>query len=437
MAQDWEGVNRDENGNVVRGAYLTNEWFDNWYIGGSAGITAATSRINDAVITPQFDITLLKWFTPSVGARLGYQGFTGKEYLTIGYNPWQINHSPLPFDSELGHNGTLSYGSAYVHGDLLWNITNALGGYKRDRFMNVSIYANAGYYRMYDNTEGQGWKSANHDNEFAFGAGLYNTFRLTDRLVATLDFRHFSTASRYKTYEGVRTHHWTATAGLAYNIYRTYWNRAQKIISDNDASMAQAAAAMKALEQATAENDALAKKVAQKEAEIAAKDAEIKDRDDAIQSMSKLVAGGAGAGTGTGTGAGHTPDRTKLDDSKNVIELPYEDLVERANAADLVVYYYINVDKVNFSELRHLDTYIQSTLKADPDHVFYLTGSADKGTGTMERNTYLCRSRAYGVRDILIKDYGVKPENIVIKATVVSDKHLDGALDRCVIIESK
>ena len=32
-AQDWESVSRDENGNIVRNAYITNEWFDNWYIG--------------------------------------------------------------------------------------------------------------------------------------------------------------------------------------------------------------------------------------------------------------------------------------------------------------------------------------------------------------------------------------------------------------------
>ena len=104
-------------------------------------------------------------------------------------------------------------------------------------------------------------------------------------------------------------------------------------------------------------------------------------------------------------------------------------------AKDIVLYFYTNVDKLNFSELRHLDEYIQRTLKDDPNHVFFLTGSADKGTGTFERNAFLCRSRAYNVRDILIRDYGVKPENVIIKATIISDKHLDGALDRCVLIE--
>lgn len=405
-AQDWVGTNRDDNGNIVRGAYLTNEWYDNWYLGASAGISTATSKINDARISPQFEFSILKWFTPSVGMRLGYQGFSEKEYLTAGYNPWQINHSPLPFDGTLGGNGTLSYGLMYVHGDLLWSFTNSIWGYKRDRFFNSSIYANTGYVRLYDNTPGQGIGSANHDNEWGLGFGLYNTFRITDRLIATLDLRNYSTASRYKTMDGVRTSHYGAFVGLAYNIYRTYWNRAQVIMAENTAAKADAAAAAAALAALAAEKEDFAQKIAEKEAEIAAKEKELESRQ-------------------------------PLDDSKQVIEISYEDLVARAKAADHVVYYYINVDKPNFSELRHLDEYILAQLKADPDHVFYLTGSADKGTGTIERNTFLCRSRAYGVRDILINDYNVKPENIVIKATVISDKHLEGAYDRCVIMESK
>ena len=53
----------------------------------------------------------------------------------------------------------------------------------------------------------------------------------------------------------------------------------------------------------------------------------------------------------------------------------------------------------------------------------------------MERNIYLSNARANNVKKILMKDFGVKEENIIIKATVVTDKHLDGALDRCVLIE--
>jgi len=412
QAQEWIGVNRDDYGNVVRGSYLTNEWFDNWYLGIAGGVTAAFSTINDPIVTPQFDFSILKWFTPSIGARFGYQGFAGKEHL-YWYNPWQINHSPLPYDSPTDGPGNMSYGLAYFHGDLMWDFVTTVWGYKYNRFWSPILYANAGYVRLYDNSEGEGFSSANRDHEFAFGAGIYNTFRISDRLKATVDFRHYSTASRYKTFEGVRTHRLVGTVGLAYNIYRTYWNRAQTIIAENTTAKADAAAAQRALDRANADVADLEKKVAAKEAEIAKKNETIEAQEEAVKAL------------------------TNLDNSRNAVEVPYNVLKARADAADLVVYYYINVDKLNFSELHHLDAYVSETLKNDPNHVFYLTGSADKGTGTFQRNTYLCRSRAYGVREILIRDYGVKESNIVIKSTVISDKHLDGALDRCVIIESK
>lgn len=422
-AQEWIGVNRDDFGNVVRGAYLTNEWFDNWYFGASFGAATCFSSINDARVTPQLDLSIIKWFTPDIGVRFGYQGYKGKEYLNTWYNPWQINHAPLPFDGPLGGQGTMSYGLAYLHGDFMWNLSNAWWGYKFKRIWNFSIYANAGFCRLYDDSKGEGFRSPNHDNEFAFGAGAYNTFRITERLVATLDLRHYSTASRYKTSDGVRTHRVSGTVGLAYNIYRTYWNRAQSILADNEAAKADAAAAQQALDKANAEVGDLEKKVAEKEAEIAA--------------QNELIKEGA-AGTKEEVIRTVYVDRPVIiDNSKEVVEVPYEVLVERANAADLVLFYYINEDKLNFSELHHLDSFIQTTLTTDPEHVFYLTGSADKGTGSMQRNTFLCRSRAYGVRDILMKDYGVKESNIVIKSTIISDKHLDGALDRCVIIESE
>lgn len=105
--------------------------------------------------------------------------------------------------------------------------------------------------------------------------------------------------------------------------------------------------------------------------------------------------------------------------------------------ADLVLYYEINISKLNFTERHHLDEFVKETLDRDPEHIFYLTGSADKGTGTFEINTRLSRERAFGIREILMNEYKVPEEQIVIKATIISDKHEDGALDRCVLIEKE
>ena len=407
-AQDWESVSRDENGNIVRNAYITNEWFDNWYIGiaGGASTRFTTGPKSDIVknyVSPVAELNLLKWFTPSVGARFGYMGLNGKEGLN-GYNPYQLNHSPLPYTGDYSFKspGDLSYGFAYLHGDLMWCITNTFMGYKRDRFWNVTPYAHAGYIRLFDNkTDGnKGLFSKNFDQEFGLGAGIYNTFRLGERLVLTLDLRHINHASRYKAMNGVRTNVVSGSLGLAYNIYRTYWNRASSLYASSLAAKKAADEALANLKASQEAQDALAKQLADKDAVIAGLNDEIANLN-----------------------------------NRPVEVVPYATLQERAANADLVVYYYINKEDLNFSELHHLDNYVQGTLAADPDHVFYLTGSADKGTGTMERNIYLSNARANNVKKILMKDFGVKEENIVIKATVVTDKHLDGALDRCVLIE--
>jgi len=402
-AQDWIGTNRDDFGKVVYGSYLTNKWYDNWYVGVSGGIGTSFSKVNKARFSPQFDFSILKWFTPSVGARLGYQGFSGREYLTIGYTPHAINHSALPFEGDYGKPGLLKYGLAYIHGDILINLMNALWGYKKDRFFQTSIYANAGFCRLYDNSPGEGIGSKNYDNEFAFGAGAYCTFRITDRLVATADLRHYSTASRYKTLDATRTHRLSLTVGVAYNLYKTYWNRAQTIIKENTSSKADADMAKAALANTRKALQLAERKVEEKKKESENLKVEVE----------------------------------RLDQSNNTIELSYKALKEKVAAAEIVLFFYTNLDKLNFSELHHLDQYVESKLKENPDHVFYITGSADKGTGTMERNKVLCRSRAHEVRRILIKDHKVKPENVVIKATIVSDKHLEGAYDRCVLIENE
>ena len=395
-AQGWE---TQQSGTSATGgiheSYITNDWFDNWYIGAAGGIITNFSSINDPRIAPEFEVNLLKWFTPNVGVRFGYQGQWGKEYISGSYNPYQINHSALPFDGEYGGPGTLSYGLFYIHGDLMLNLHNTFGGYNHDRVWNCSPYLNFGYMKMYDNQDGAGY-----DREIGFGLGLYNTFRLSERWVATADLRHVNTASRYKTADGVRTNFLSLSVGVAYNIYRTYWNRTSTVLVE-------AAAAKETAEAAVAEVKRQEEKVVQLEQQVEQQQEQIEEQ------------------------------REVIDESSRIIEVNNEELKLRAAAANQVVYYQLDSDVLSNTEKYHLRNYVRAQLEAQPDHVFYLTGSADKGTGTMEHNVKLSASRAHGVKSLLMSEFGVKEENIVIKATVVSDKESDAALDRCVLIESK
>ncbi|MBP9986957.1 MAG: OmpA family protein, partial [Bacteroidales bacterium] len=69
--------------------------------------------------------------------------------------------------------------------------------------------------------------------------------------------------------------------------------------------------------------------------------------------------------------------------------------------------------------------------------VFYLTGSADNGTGSFERNSFLSTNRVNRVKTYLKNKFGIPENRIVIKAAIVSDKHEDGRLDRCVLFENE
>lgn len=80
----------------------------------------------------------------------------------------------------------------------------------------------------------------------------------------------------------------------------------------------------------------------------------------------------------------------------------------------------------------HLDDYLKATLQNDPEHVSYLTGSADKGTGKIEINTRLSHDCAAGIK-IFMEEYNVSEEQVVIKDIIISDMHKGGSLDCCAL----
>ena len=89
----------DEFGNIVRGPYETNRFGDNWFIGAGGGINIFLNDGYGIRISPSIDAGFGKWFTPSVGMRVGYQG--------IYAQTWADNATILgpSLDQEKGENG--------------------------------------------------------------------------------------------------------------------------------------------------------------------------------------------------------------------------------------------------------------------------------------------------------------------------------------------
>ena len=137
-----ENNNRDENGKIVRGPYMTNRFGDNWFIGVGGGINLFINEGYKPAVGPSIDANFGKWFTPSVGMRIGYQGITSKT--------WADHATVLgpEMDTEKQMYAQ-KFGYMYIHGDVLWNFSNAVSGYKETRFWDFVPYLHAGYYRSY------------------------------------------------------------------------------------------------------------------------------------------------------------------------------------------------------------------------------------------------------------------------------------------------
>lgn len=73
----------DAQNRIVRGPYETNRFFDNVFVGVAGGVNLYFGE-NDSEgkfgkrLAPAMDIHVGKWFTPSIGARVGYAGLQGQ-----------------------------------------------------------------------------------------------------------------------------------------------------------------------------------------------------------------------------------------------------------------------------------------------------------------------------------------------------------------------
>lgn len=363
--------NRDADGNIIRGPYQTNSFWDNWFVSVNGGINLFEDFKHDFYGRPTLaaEFNFGKWFSPVVGARMGIQGLSGKEY----YKPIDLTE-------------TMDY--YYVHGDLLWNLSNELGGYRSDRFYSLVPYAHAGYLRLYNVLPDRGWSGTAFrtpnpwDNELAGGVGFLNLFRISNRVNLSLDLREMIYSSRYHNWqEGGIAHNFSGMLGVQINLGKTTWSRFNKDLVAANAALAAAYDQIEKL------------KNAPKEKEIVEVIKEVPQEGD-----TKLVPLALGI-------------------------------------APITLFYEINHTELNVTERAHLDFYVQNILNLDPNRVFYLTGTADKGTGTTAINERLSQGRVQNLIDLLVKEYGISRDRLVLKAAKIVEDNADPRLDRSVIIE--
>lgn len=359
-----ENANRDENGKVVRGPYETNGAGSNWFIGIGAGLNGYIARDVDFQLGAfALEANVGKWFTPTVGARIGYRGIKNKFDYT---SPRGVDYSE-------------KWNQDIIHADFLWNISNALSGYKETRTWDFIPYATAG---LIHNGTPRSW-------DFGAGFGLLNDIRLCNRVDLFIDLSAMVSrrnrinkeilpnGHRYSVLPGV-------TAGLFFNLGKTGFSRHSSITPVP-------------VPFTVDQYNALKNRVAELEKENAA----LKNE---IAALKKVK-----------------PDTVYVGSQSEV-----------KSAATL--YFDCGSAVLSSRELAHLDFYIDNVMK-DSKQTFTLTGSADKGTGTAKRNQYLSEKRAEFVKNYLVKK-GVDENKLVIKAEGDTNNRFDKpVLNRVVVIE--
>ncbi len=222
--------------------YIFNNMKDNWFIQGEGGVGVMMSYKDASLklgkrLAPKADLFIGKWFSPLLGFRFGGhfdQMIGATDTHGIGYRTWDVENFK---DGE----GRGLYGQKFnrfgITGDILFNLTNWLCGYRPGRFYNATLYAGAAMsWNVYRENAGNGdFKYSGgvktkddkraHSRNFALQAGLLNSFALSKHLDLLLDLR-FDMVQEHVDGAGRKT--WieypSALLGLGYKFGKTEWN---------------------------------------------------------------------------------------------------------------------------------------------------------------------------------------------------------------------
>lgn len=385
-----ENGNRDEFGKIVRGPYETNRFGDNWFIsvgGGANSFWNEGMGFDNMKIAPSIDAGIGKWFTPAVGMRIGYQG--------INSQVWSKTATVLGPTLDSEKNMYLEkFGYMYVHGDFLWNISDAFSGYKETRFWNFVPYLHTGYFRSY------GLNGVDfNDNEFAAGAGLIHNLRLAERLDLVVDMRATVVNGRIRGSDGVAVLP-SMTMGLAVDLGFPAFIRTSTILAEYEEVAVEQMAALEAtavaleLANASLEEDLI---------ELAVENRQLED---ALKKSAVTPAASYDA----------------------------EQFFSEMEPA--VLYFNIGQTVLDEKEMQHMDFIARNILeKVDQQtkiHIVIL-GTADGNTGTEKRNEYLSRKRGEYICNMLVEKYGISPDRLDVDSEIVSGD-ADPQLSRAVTI---
>lgn len=172
----------------------------NWFVSIAGGATAFLGTplgCEDLFgrLKPSYSLAVGKWFTPSVGARINYNGMQFK-------------------DARLS---TKDY--HYIHADLLWNILGRR--YARQEQVRWGLAPFAGVGLLHNATNGR--------NPFAISYGVQGQYHISRRVSAVLELSGTTTFQDFDGYGRTNRpgdHLLSLTAGFTFHIGKIGWKRA-------------------------------------------------------------------------------------------------------------------------------------------------------------------------------------------------------------------
>ena len=364
------------------GPYVTNGFWDNWYINLGAGANtwgrvdlkdkSVTEKHYKNKVTWMIEGSVGKWITPLFGVRLHGQGTYAMSTVTNAegtlYNAGVDTYSW----GKYGH----KFGYAFIDLDGMVNLSNWIGGYKEDRIYNAVGIAGMGAFM----SVGPNKSERNIDAEFAMSFGLNNVFRVCEQVDINVELKSIlvkqNVAGEGKA--GMVGAIPSISAGVTYKFKERNFTTASAF-----AAAAVAAAA----------------------AEVAPYQDRIKDLENEL----------ANANDRADKLAGDLADANKdLEECQKASKRPKGFGPNGANlesGVSYTVFFPINKANITKKDMVNLG-YVADEINANPGQKYTVCGYADKQTGTAAYNQPLSQKRADNVKQVLVEKFGCNADQI-------------------------
>ena len=389
---------KGEEAQTLRGPYETNRLFDNIFIGAAGGINLYqgeqdhTMSLKDR-LAPSYQGYIGKWITPSFGLRIGFYGGKARGFY---HNLDAASPAPAAYDGNAFVDKANQYDWGYkqqfrVHylrGDLMWNISNAIGGYRKDRFWDVAPYLGAGIAESVSPGKDPGLGCKAKNREIGVTAGIYNMFRICDALDVTLDISQTVFQEHFDDQEIGRRREFlgNVSLGLAYNFHNRSFHRAHAPVD---------------VTPFTSKINDLNKALA----DINGKNKKLQDDIDAEK-----------AKKGNGETI-YVPGETKF------VPSPF------------AVYFPLGKSTISDDQKNAIKYFVENSMATNKDRVFEIIGAADSATGSAKTNEKLGQARLDAVLNIIKScggNYKISEKNL---GGTDEFSKTDNKLNRVVVIK--